>query len=179
MSEFHLSHIALVGARMSTFQEYGYSTRNDLLMHKVVPGEAPATMESLPIEEVRKKLINQFPLWVHNIIVDPEFPQRDRLLMPLRRFEGELADSRNNMVISAVLSAGFKNRTLDPLDLPESMLLRERCALVSQSGIWQEAFFRLENDILDIMVEHLPEIAKWIQYAAQSGHELVEYNESA
>ena len=179
MSEFHLSHIALVGARMSAFQAYGFSTRNDLLMHKVVPGDTPDSLEKLPPEEVRKKLIKQFPLWIHNIVIDPEFPQRDRLVMPIRRFEGELADSRNNMVIAAVLSAGFKNRTLDPLDLPDTMLLRERCALVAHCDIWGEAFARLENDILDIMAGHLPEITNWIKYATQSGHELVEYNESA
>ena len=179
MSEFHLSHVALVGARMSSFQEYGFRTRNDLLMHKVAPKDASRSLEQLPQEEIRKVLVSQFPLWIHNIIVDPEFPRRQELIMPLRRFEGELTDSRNNMVIAAVLSAGFKNRTLDPMDLPDSMLLRERCALVSHSGIWQEAFLQLENDVVDILAAHPKEIAKWIKYAAHPGHELVEYNESA
>ena len=82
MSEFQLTHIALVGARMTAFHAYGFYTRNEL---------------------------------------------------SLRRFEGELRDSRDDEVISAVLSNGFRNQTFDPLNLPNNMPMRQRCAVVHKS----------------------------------------------
>jgi hypothetical protein len=99
---------------MAEFQRYGFRTRNDLSLCRVVPSMNDGSLEELPPTEARDLLAEQLPIWIHNIISDPDFPQRKRLEMPLRRFEGELKDSKDNEVISAVLSAGFKNQTLAP-----------------------------------------------------------------
>ena len=162
MSEFHLCHIALVGARMAEFEKYGFTTRNDLSLCKVVPSMNCSSLEELPPEESRDILVKQLPVCIHNIISDPDFPQRDRLEMPLRRFEGELKDSKDNQVISAVLSAGFKNQTLDPANLPDAMPLRQRCAMVAHMDVWKETYKALENDVVEIMMEQLLELDSWI-----------------
>ena len=162
MSEFYLCHIALVGARMAEFQKYGFTTRNDLSLRRVVPSMNCSSLEELPPEEAREILAKQLPVWIHNIISDPDFPQRDRLEMPLRRFEGELKDSKDNEVISAVLSAGFKNQTLDPANLPDAMPLRQRCAMVAHIDPWQQAYQVLEDDLVEIMMEQLLELDSWI-----------------
>ena len=118
MLDFQLTHIALVGARIAAFHEYGFYSRNDLAMRRVAPREEDVSIDNLS-EQTRDALLKaQLPIWIHNIIADPSFPARDRLLMPLRRFEGELHDSRNDEVISMVLSCGFKNHSFDPFDLP-------------------------------------------------------------
>lgn len=179
MSEFYLCHIALVGARMSAFQEYGFNTRNDLSMCRVAPRLPEGALEQMDRGKARKLLAGQLPLWVHNIIVDPEFPLRQELAMPLRRFEGELNDSKDNEVIAAVLTAGFKSRTLDPTALPASMPMRQRCTMVVHSGAWQEAYSRLETDMVDIMMANLAEITQWVDYAGRPGHQIIEYSESA
>lgn len=173
MPEFYLCHIALVGARMAEFQKYGFTTRNDLSLRRIVPNLNCSSLEELPTEEARRILAKQLPIWVHNIISDPNFPQRDRLEMPLRRFEGELKDSKDNEVISAVLSAGFKNQTLDPAKLPDAMPLRQRCAMVAHIDAWQDAYQALENDLVEIMMEQLLELDSWIVIASSPDQDTI------
>jgi len=175
MSEFYLCHIALVGARMSAFQDYGFTTRNDLSLCRVAPNTGPTSLDEMPRHKARSLLVQQFPIWIHNIITDPDFPLRRKLEMPLRRFEGELKDSKDNEVISAVLSAGFKNHTLNPTELPDSMPLRQRCAMVVHIDAWQEAYLCLENDVVDIMMSRLSEIDNWIKFASCPEQEVIEY----
>jgi len=175
MSEFYLCHVALVGARISAFQEYGFTTRNDLSLCRVAPNTGSVPLEQLPRHEARKMLVQQFPIWIHNIITDPDFPLRNKLEMPLRRFEGELKDSKDNDVVSAVLSAGFKNRTLNPAELPDSMPLRQRCAMLVHIDAWQEAYLCLENDVVEIMMTGLAEIDNWIKFARNPEQEVIEY----
>lgn len=160
MNEFQLTHIALVGARMSAFRPHGFKDRNQLAMRVVIPENSDA-LTGLPREEVPIAFRAQLPLWVHNILSDPDFPQREKLLMPLRRFEGELLDSKHDEVVASVLSAGFRNQDLDPLDLPAVMPMRQRCAIVMQIGVWQEAFRTLEQDLVAILSDYVEDIARW------------------
>jgi len=164
---------------MAVFEEYGYSTRNDLSLCRVAPHVGNTPLGQLDATQVREMFTRQFPIWVHNIISDPDFPQRSKLEMPLRRFEGELKDSKDNEVISAVLSAGFKNQTLDPTDLPSSMPLRQRCAMVVHIDAWQEAYLCLEKDIIDIMMRHLPELDSWMKLAGKADQDIIEYLEKS
>ena len=124
MSELHLTHIALVGARMSAFKPYGFHDRNQLAMRRITPDIGGRSIEAIPAGELPAVLRAELPIWIHNMIADPGFPGRDNLLMPLRRFEGELCDGKSDEVVALVLSAGFKNQTLDPLNLPGGMPLR-------------------------------------------------------
>ena len=178
MSEFYLCHIALVGARMTAFHPYGFSIRNDLSMRRVVP-TLESALESLDDAAARKLFANEFPVWIHNIITDPAFPLRQKLALPLRRFEGELGDSKENDVVSAVLSAGFKNEALDPLDLPDSMPLRQRCAMVAHIEQWQEAYLALEKDVVDVFMSDLPAMSRWIDMASRCENSTIDYSESA
>lgn len=175
MSEYYLCHVALVGARMSAFQDYGFTNRNDLSLCRVAPNTGSLSLNDMPSHEARKLLVQQLPIWIHNIITDPEFPMRHKLEMPLRRFEGELKDSKDNEVISAVLSAGFKNHALNPTELPDSMPLRQRCAMVVHIDAWQEAYLCLENDLVDIMMSRLSEIDNWINFARNPEQDVIEY----
>ena len=174
MSEFQLTHIALVGARMASFHEHGYHTRNELSLQRVAPEITSHQVSMLPRQEFVSRLKKQLPVWVHNIITDPNFPSRRKLLMPLRRFEGELHDSKEDEVVSAVLSNGFKNQSFDPLNLPRSMPMRQRCAMVVHIKVWQEAYKRLENDVVNILAEDAEAIATWCEYARHPGHALVD-----
>ena len=70
------------------------------------------------------------PVIAADAISAPGFPLRARLAMALRRFEGELRDSRDNEVVAAVLNAGFSDRQLDPLNLPDSLPMRQRCSML-------------------------------------------------
>ncbi|MFV0276641.1 MAG: hypothetical protein ACK5HY_05580, partial [Parahaliea sp.] len=104
MPEYQLTHTALVGARINSFLRFGYSTREELIMRRIVPDLwEPGTDNTLAL---RIALAEQLPIWIHNILTDPDFPVRERLLMPLRRFEGELRDSKDDRVISMVLRHG-------------------------------------------------------------------------
>jgi hypothetical protein len=167
MSEFQLSHVALVGARMDSFNQYGFTSRNQLKAQRITPLPSESALEKLDRNERLAMLAAQLPVWVHNIITDPDFPERSRLLMALRRFEGELKDKRDNEVISAVMSAGFKSQTFNPLDLPKTMPLRRRCSVVAHIGVWQEAYQKLEQEIVSIMSEKAPAVARWCDQAAQ------------
>ena len=174
MSEFQLSHIALVGARISSFAEYGIKNRNELTMRRIAPLPPGDTMEGLSQEDQERRLASQLPVWIHNIITDDEFPGRRELLMPLRRFEGELKDKKDNEVVSAVMSAGFKSQNFNPLDLPKTMTMRRRCSIVAHIGVWQEAYQRLEEEIVSVLSAEAPAIAQWCELARQPGNATIE-----
>ena len=174
MSELQLSHIALVGARISDFSSYGVTSRNELKMRRILPTQEGKPLNELDTDERRATLAAQLPVWVHNIITDPEFPRRKKLLMPLRRFEGELKDKKDNEVVSAVMSAGFKSQTFNPMDLPKTMPMRRRCSMVAQIGVWQEAYQRLEDDIVNIMSDEASAVSQWCEQARQPGHATIE-----
>lgn len=173
-SEFQLTHVALVGARMSVFQPYGFRTRDELAMRRVAPEMAGLAVDALPQKELRQWLVGQLPLWVHNIIADPDFPNREKLLMPIRRFEGELRDNKTDEVISAVLSKGFRNENFDPYNLPRNMPVRQRCAILAQINVWQEAYGHLERELLDLMLQQPEDIARWSEYAKHPSHATIQ-----
>ena len=131
-------------------------------MRVVVPRDADSLVD-LPARERPIALQAQLPLWVHNIISDPSFPRRETLLMPLRRFEGELQDNRSDEVVAAVLSAGFRGQPLDPLNLPAVMPMRQRCAIVMQIGAWQEAYKALERDLIAGLSGLVEELVRWCE----------------
>ena len=174
MPEFQLTHIALVGARMSAFKPYGFNDRNQLAMRRITPHTGGKSIDDIPGDELPAALRAELPIWVHNIISDPDFPGRDKLLMPLRRFEGEICDGKGDEVIAAVLSAGFKNHTLDPLNLPAVMPLRQRCAIVMHAGVWQDAYRKLEGDLVAILSNQVEEISQWIKLSQDSCHAAIE-----
>jgi hypothetical protein len=178
MSEFYLCQIALVGARMAAFHPYGFRTRNDLAMRRIVP-RLDGALEKLDDKALQEQFSREFPIWIHNIVTDPMFPMKQQLAMPLRRFEGELSDSKANDVVAAVLSAGFRNETLNPLALPDSMPLRQRCAMVAHIEQWQSAYLALERDVIDVFITDLSAIVHWIEMAGRSENTTIEYSESA
>ena len=175
MSEFQLTHVALVGARIDAFREHGFRDRNELAMRVVIP-EGTESLLELPAEEIPIAFKAQLPIWVHNVISDNAFPRREKLLMPLRRFEGELQDSKHDEVVASVLSAGFRNHNLDPLNLPEEMPMRRRCVIVMQIGTWQETYKALERDLIAILSRHVEEVVRWsgLYQEEEARHLLVE-----
>ena len=96
------------------------------------------------------------------------------MLMPLRRFEGELSDSKSDEVVASVLSAGFRNENLDPLNLPESMPLRDRCAILMHVSVWQNAYQRLEHDLVTILSDYADDISRWTKMSLQPDYATIE-----
>jgi len=173
MSDFQLTHTALVGARINSFRSYGYNSREELTMCRVVPEAPTGELAGQESASLRAVLMEQLPIWIHNIITDPDFPQRHRLAMPLRRFEGELRDNKNDEVVSQVLRHGFKSLQMNPLDLPRTMPLRQRCAMVVHLSVWQEAYARLSNEIVDILLQNGDELGRWCEFARHPEHAAV------
>jgi len=174
MSEFQLTHVALVGARISLFKEFGFNDRNELSMRRVVPDTGDEPLQEVAQTQRDIMLAAQLPIWVHNIIADPDFPGRHKLLMPIRRFEGELSDSKKDEVVASVLSAGFRNQTLDPLNLPDEMPLRQRCAILMHLGVWQETYKRLENDLVALLSASAADINRWAELSREPGYSNIE-----
>lgn len=161
MSQFQMTHVALVGARMTAFQPLGFRVRTDLNRCLAIPTMTTSWAQLERTERLRL-LASQLPFWVHNIITDPDFPKRSNLSMALRRFEGELRDNREDEVVATVLNAGFKNQEMNPLNLPDGMPLRQRCAMVLQIGTWQEAYKRLETDLTETLADTASELDNWM-----------------
>ena len=174
LPEFQLTHVALVGARMDLFRELGFQDRNELVNRRIIPPPGKTPLEALSEPELRALLAAYLPVWVHNIIADPTFPGRHKLTMPLRRFEGELSDSRTDEVVATVLSAGFRNQPLDPLDLPGEMALRQRCAILMHISTWQDAFRTLEKDLIDILANNATNLSRWLKHAAEPGADIID-----
>lgn len=161
MSDYQMTHVALVGARIDSFVPLGFRSRSELTRRRVLPSFG-SPLQSLTADALHELFAAQLPIWIHNAISDPEFPGREELAMPLRRFEGELRDGRDNEVIAAVLNAGFRNRQLDPLDLPDSMPLRQRCSMLMQIATWQEAYRNLESGVVRVLAAHAAQIDEWL-----------------
>jgi hypothetical protein len=159
---------------MESFRQLGFSSRNELTMRRVPPPAAATPYAEMEQGQLRKLLASQLPLWVHNIITDLEFPGRDRLIKPLRRFEGELADRRGDEVISTVLSRGFSNQNFDPLNLPADMGTKERCAIIAHVQPWKEAYRALEADLLNLLCQQPAQLDEWIAAARESRSALIE-----
>jgi hypothetical protein len=170
MSDFQLSQIALVAARMSAFESLGYQTRQELAMRRVTPADTGKGLGQLEELDRREVLREQLPIWVHNVLTDPEFPQRDKLLLPLRRFEGELRDNKNDEVVSAVLSHGFRNQNFNPLALPKDLPMRERCAILAHLQVWEDAFHSLEEELVGLLSKNATSIDRWCDYARHPDH---------
>jgi hypothetical protein len=165
MSQFQMTHVALVGARMDAFRAYGYRQRSEMAMRRIVPDAVRDALEEPAQLSLLDALAKTLPFWVHNAITDHGIPERKQLLMSLRRFEGELLDNRNNEVVAAVLSAGFRNRPLDPLHLPDSMPLRQRCALLLHIDPWKDAYRRLEREFSETLWENEEALENWVATA--------------
>lgn len=165
MTQFQMTHVALVGARMDAFRSQGYRVRSELALCRVAPATGGRLLASLARDQLQQLLAEQLPLWVHNVIVDASFPERDRLSMSLRRFEGELRDNRDNEVVASVLSAGFRNRSLDPLNPPESMPMRQRCGLLMHVGPWRDAFQALQSEWICVLSDSAQALDTWIAAA--------------
>lgn len=172
--DLQLTHIALVGARMAVFKPYGFVDRNQLALRRIAPDTGGRPLTSLSAPQLHTMLAEQLPVWVHNIIADPDFPSRHKLLMPLRRFEGELQDNKRDEVVACVLSAGFRNQTLDPLHLPDTMPLRQRCALVMHIGVWQDAYRALESEVVALLSLHVDEVSRWVERCRDPGYASIE-----
>lgn len=157
-----MTHVALVGARIDDFLPLGFKTRTELSMHRVFPETGATTLAELPADRLQALLASQLPLWIHNVVTDHDFPQRARLAMALRRFEGEMRDNRDDEVVAAVLSAGFRNRQLNPMELPDSMPMRQRCSMLMQIDTWQEAYKSLESELTSILAECAGEVDQWM-----------------
>ena len=165
MSEFQMTHVALVGARIQTFLPLGFRSRSELTMHRALPEPGAVLLQHMDQGEVRALFAQQLPIWVHNIITDHAFPGRDRMLMHLRRFEGELRDNRDNEVIAEVLNSGFRNRQLNPLDLPQSMPLRQRCSMLMNVEPWKDSYRHLETSLVKVLTEEVEAIDLWLATA--------------
>ena len=168
MSEFQLTQVALVGARIEEFHSLGFLARRELAMCSVVPTLPGNSLSELPTTQFKTVLKEQLPIWVHNAIVDPHFPLRDKLSLPLRRFEGEIRDHREDEVVTAVLSAGFRDRQLNPLDLPVNMPMRQRCTLVMQISTWQEMYQNLEEEFVEILADYASELDDWLALVSEA-----------
>ena len=165
MTQFQMTHVALVGARMDAFRSQGYRVRSELALCRITPETGGRPLASLSREQWHQLILEQLPVWVHNVIVDASFPGRDRLSMSLRRFEGELRDNRDNEVVASVLSAGFRNRNLDPLNPPEDMPMRQRCALLMHMGPWRDAYQALESEWVRLLSGSAQALDAWIAAA--------------
>ncbi len=174
MSDFQLSQIALIAARMSAFKPMGVTSRGDLTMRRVAPLSDEVKLQSLDDSTRKSTIREQLPIWVHNLLVDPGFPYREKLLPSLRRFEGELRDNKNDEVVSAVLSHGFRNQDFNPLDLPKDMSMRDRCAILAHIKVWEEAFLPLEESLVKLLSDQAESLDRWCDYARHPDHQEVE-----
>jgi len=163
MSKFQMTHVVLVGARMETFRPLGFNSRSELAGCRVFPDTGGRALNKLNGEQRQAVLSGRLlPLWVHNAIKDPDFPRREELQMALRRFEGELRDNRTNEVVAAALTAGFRDRQFDPLNLPGTMPLRQRCSMLLHIDVWREAYTAIEEAFTSVLCTHVGDIESWM-----------------
>ncbi len=147
---------------MDSFAPLGFRNRTDLTMSRALPTTGPNFYQQQDSRTLQAQLATELPIWVHNSIGDQHFPARGRLSMHLRKFEGELRDNRSNEVIATVLNCGFRNRQMNPLDLPANMPLRQRCSLLMHLGPWQEAYRELEKQFTSILASEADRLDQWL-----------------
>ncbi|MFV0275719.1 MAG: hypothetical protein ACK5HY_00810, partial [Parahaliea sp.] len=67
-----------------------------------------------------------------------------------------------------------RSQQLDPLELPNTMPLRERCIMLSQLQVWQDAFQRMSTEVVSILSENTDLLKHWCEFARQPEHSAVD-----
>lgn len=160
ISDYPLTHRALVCTRMDMFQDLG--NVNVLSSQGPVLPKLKTDLENASEEQAKRIIEILFPVFLHNLIRADSFPLRKKLTAALKQMEDSIQDNAENPMVRVLLTRGLTGEVCDPGGLPEDIDAKRAVALYLAREEWDTLYRTFHMRLVNAMVKQRKEIAKWI-----------------
>lgn len=161
ISDYPLTHRALVCTRMDMFQELG--DVNALSTQGAVLPRLKMDLKMSSEEQAKRVFEILFPVFLHNLIRADSFPLREKLAGALKQMELTIQDNAENLMVRVLLTRGLTGEVCDPGGLPENIDAKRAVALYLAREEWDTLYRTFHRRLVKSMVKQRQEIAQWIK----------------
>lgn len=161
ISDYPLTHRALVCTRMDMFQDLG--SVNVLSSHGPILPRLTVDLESASEEQAKRIIEFLFPVFLHNLIRAEDFPLREKLQGALTQMEQSIQDEADNPMVRELLTRGLKGEVCDPGGLPADIDAKRAVALYLAREHWDTLYRTFHMRLVKAMTKQRQEIAAWIK----------------
>ena len=161
LSDYALTHRALVCTRMDMFRELG--DVNTLSSNGPVLPKLNIDLETASDAQVQRVLEFLFPVFLHNIIRDRNFPGRSRLEIALQQMEQTIQENAKNAMVQELLTCGLKGEVCDPSGLPQNIDAKRKVALFLAREEWDTLYKTFSMKVVKSLLKNKKELAGWIR----------------
>ncbi len=160
-SSYPLTHRALVCTRMDMFRDLG--SVNALSSSGPVLPRVSLNLETASDNQAQRVIEFLFPVFLQNIIRDPEFPGRARLEKALVQMEQTIQENAQNAMAQELLTCGLKGEVCDPAGLPADIDAKRAVALFLAREEWDTLYRTFALRVVKALVKARKEVAVWIR----------------
>jgi hypothetical protein len=165
-SDYALTHRALVCTRMDMFREL--DNVNILSSSGPLVPRLDLDLETASEQQAQRVIEFLFPVFLHNIIRDRNFPLRNKLEIALEQMEQTIQENAQNAMIQELLICGLRGDVCDPSGLPDNIDAKRAVALFLAREEWDTMYKTFSLKVVKSLVRDRKEVAGWIR----SQHEL-------
>lgn len=157
LSDYALTHRALVCTRMDMFR--------DLASVNVLSGSGPLVphldidLETASEQQAQRIIEFLFPVFLHNIIRDRNFPLRNKLEIALQQMEQTIQENAQNAMIQELLTCGLRGDVCDPAGLPDNIDAKRAVALFLAREEWDTMYKTFSLKVIKSLVRGRKEVA--------------------
>ena len=166
ISDYPLTHRALVCTRMDMFQDIG--NVNLLSNHGPVLPRLKMDLENASDIQAKRIIEFLFPVFLHNLIRADDFPLRERLTGALEQMEQNIQDNSQNPMIRELLTCGLKGKVCDPSGLPADIDAKRAVALYLAREDWDTIYRTFSMRVTKTLVRQRKDVASWLANQAST-----------
>lgn len=166
-SNYPLTHRVLVCTRMDMFQELG--DVNTLSTHGPILPRLNIDLETASDKQAERVVKFLFPVLLHNLIRDKDFPLRDRLSGALEQMEQNIQENAQNAMVQELLTCGLQGKVCDAAGLPEDVDAKRAVALYLARQEWDTLYRTFHMRVTKGMIKNRALIAEWIRTQQAQG----------
>lgn len=159
-TEFPLTHRALVCSRMDLFKQlenvYALST------HGAIPPRDVRSLDQASELEAKAILESMFPVFLHNLIRDPEFPCREQLNSALEQMELNIRENAANPLVQELLTCGLKGEVFNAGGLPEKVDAKRAVSLFLARTEWDTLYRTFSLRVIKTLARERQQVQRWI-----------------
>jgi hypothetical protein len=161
ISDYPLTHRALVCTRMDMFQDMG--NVNQLSTHGMILPRLKMDLENASEIQAKRIIEFLFPVFLHNLIRADDFPLREKLAGALEQMEMNIQDNSQNPMVRELLTCGLKGKVCDPGGLPADIDAKRAVALYLAREDWDTIYRTFSLRVTRTLVRQRKDVAKWLQ----------------
>ncbi len=164
-ASYPLTHRALVCSRMDMFPDL----ENVNVLATSGPILPKVTMDLHEASDAQAKRVMEFlfPVFLHNLIRDEDFPMRQKLQGALEQMEQTIQENAKNAMVQELLTCGLKGDVCDPGGLPKNVDAKRAVVLYLAREEWDTLYKTFYMRVLKTLVKGRNEVADWISSRAE------------